>query len=148
MCKNIDLDMISNTTIITIFVSSFITILGWVLVSILTSYRENKSRRKNIKIEYLVTAYRDISIFITREMNNCMTIEIHNKFEIACRDIQIYGSIKEIELLQDYLKNISKKGYNVDPILNLLRDNLRKTLKLKKVEGNTHWAILLDIVKT
>lgn len=74
-----------------------------------------------------------------------MTIEVHNNFERAIRDIQIYGSKKEIELVQSYIKNISNKGYSVDPLLNLLRDNLMETLRLDKVEGNTYWAILLDL---
>lgn len=136
---------ISATTIVTILSSIILTVIGWFLVSLLTSYRENKNRRKNIRIEYLVNAYRDISIFITRESNKCLTMEVHNNFERAIRDIQIYGSVKEIELVKEYISNISKKGYSVDPLLNLLRDNLRETLKLEKVNGNTYWAIILDL---
>jgi hypothetical protein len=145
MNNSVDQNTISNSTILIILASSSITVIGWLIVSFLTSVRDNISRRKNIKTKYLVEAYRDISIFMTRENNKCITIEVHNNFERAIRDIQIYGSLEEIKLVNEYIMNINKKGYNVDPLLNTLKNNLRKTLKLKRSDAPTHWVMLPEL---
>lgn len=136
-------DLISIETLIT----AAITILGWFLISRLTYHRDEKNRQKNIQIEYLVNAYRDIGIFITRHSNHCMTTDIYLKFEIAVRNIQIYGQPEEIELLHDYINNLQTNNYSVDPLLNKLRDNLRESLDLDEVESNTYWIIMKDFYK-
>lgn len=136
-------DLISIETLIT----AAITILGWFLISRLTYHRDEKNRQKNIQIEYLVNAYRDIGIFITRHSNQCMTTDIYLKFEIAVRNIQIYGQPEEIELLHDYINNLQTNNYSVDPLLNKLRDNLRESLDLDEVESNTYWIIMKDFYK-
>ncbi len=130
-----------------IFIPAVITILGWLIISKLTYSRDEKNRQKNIQIEYLVNAYRDIGIFITRQSKNCMTTDIYLKFEIAVRNIQIYGDPEEIKLLQEYIDNLKTQDYSVDPLLNKLRDNLRKSLKLSKIESNTYWVIMPDMAK-
>ena len=132
---------------IPMIISAIWGLLGVIIGSVLTYRREEKNRRKNIRIEYLVNAYRDIGIFITRQNQECMTTEIYKLFEIAVRNIQIYGSPAEITLLQDYidyLENPSNNEYSMDPLLNKLRDNLRKELKLKKLQGNTSWVIMKE----
>lgn len=136
-------DLISIETLMT----AAITILGWFLISRLTYHRDEKNRQKNIQIEYLVNAYRDIGIFITRHSNQCMTTDIYLKFEIAVRNIQIYGQPEEIELLHDYINNLQTNHYSVDPLLNKLRDNLRESLDLDEVESNTYWIIMKDFAK-
>jgi len=136
-------DLISIETLIT----AAITILGWLIISRLTYHRDEKNRQKNIQIEYLVNAYRDIGIFITRNSNQCMTTDIYLKFEIAVRNIQIYGQPEEIELLHDYINNLQTNNYSVDPLLNKLRDNLRESLDLDEVESNTYWIIMNDFAK-
>lgn len=136
-------DLISIETLMT----AAITILGWFLISRLTYHRDEKNRQKNIQIEYLVNAYRDIGIFIIRHSNQCMTTDIYLKFEIAVRNIQIYGQPEEIELLHDYINNLQTNHYSVDPLLNKLRDSLRESLKLDEVESNTYWIIMKDFAK-
>jgi len=140
-----DPNIIPNATILTVVSTSTVTILGWIIVAFLTSIREKRNIRKNIKTKYLVDAYRDISIFITRENHKCVTIEVHNNFERAIRDIQIYGSLEEIRLVNEYIVNINNKGYNIDPLLNTLKNNLRKTLKLKRSDAPTHWVMIPEL---
>jgi hypothetical protein len=136
-------DLFTIETLITLA----ITILGWLIISRLTYHRDEKNRQKNIQIEYLVNAYRDIGIFITRHSNQCMTTDIYLKFEIAVRNIQIYGQPEEIELLHDYINNLQTNHYSVDPLLNKLRDNLRESLDLDEVDSNTYWIIMQDFAK-
>jgi len=136
---------IFNSETFTFFISSFITIVSWFAISYLTSEREKKNKQTEIKIKYLVDAYRDISIFITRENHKCITVEVHNNFERAIRDIQIYGSLDEIQLVNDYVMNINKKGYNIDPLLNKLKNNLRTTLNLEPNDTPTHWVMIPEV---
>ena len=137
----------SNLISIETLITAAITILGWLIISRLTYHRDEKNRQKNIQIEYLVNAYRDIGIFITRNSNQCMTTDIYLKFEIAVRNIQIYGQPEEIELLHDYINNLQTNNYSVDPLLNKLRDNLRESLDLDEVDSNTYWIIMQDFAK-
>ena len=137
----------SNLISIETLITAVITILGWLIISRLTYHRDEKNRQKNIQIEYLVNAYRDIGIFITRHSNQCMTTDIYLKFEIAVRNIQIYGQPEEIELLHDYINNLQTNNYSVDPLLNKLRDNLRESLDLDEVDSNTYWIIMQDFAK-
>ena len=137
----------SNLISIETLITAVITILGWLIISRLTYHRDEKNRQKNIQIEYLVNAYRDIGIFITRHSNQCMTTDIYLKFEIAVRNIQIYGQPEEIELLHDYINNLETNNYSVDPLLNKLRDNLRESLDLDEVDSNTYWIIMQDFAK-
>ncbi len=129
------------------FTPAIITILGWLIISKLTYLRDEKNRQKNIQIEYLVNAYRDIGIFITRQSHNVMTTDIYLKFEIAVRNIQIYGQPDEIELLHNYINNLQTPNYSIDPLLNKLRDNLRESLKLKKIDSNTYWVLMEEFAK-
>jgi hypothetical protein len=137
----------SNLISIETLITAVITILGWLIISRLTYHRDEKNRQKNIQIEYLVNAYRDIGIFITRHSNQCLTTDIYLKFEIAVRNIQIYGQPEEIELLHDYINNLQTNNYSVDPLLNKLRDNLRESLDLDEVDSNTYWIIMQDFAK-
>ena len=137
----------SNLISIETLITAVITILGWLIISRLTYHRDEKNRQKNIQIEYLVNAYRDIGIFITRHSKQCMTTDIYLKFEIAVRNIQIYGQPEEIELLHDYINNLQTNNYSVDPLLNKLRDNLRESLDLDEVDSNTYWIIMQDFAK-
>ncbi|HET8837814.1 MAG TPA: hypothetical protein VFM82_02345 [Flavobacteriaceae bacterium] len=73
--------------------------------------------------------------------NDCLTPEVYQKFERSIRDIQIYGTQQEIEAVQSLILNINTKGYPIDNLLNILRNNLRKEIGLEMVKKDSYWIV-------
>lgn len=136
------------STAIGILISSFITIFGWTITTNLNIEKDRKIKLLDIKNQYISTAFKEISFYNTLMNNNIdVSKDDFRNFERALKDIQLYGSLQEIKLTISIIENIKTKNYSLDPLLNLLRDNLRQNYDLEKVEGNTYWIIDTSLYK-
>lgn len=127
-----------NQTYITIVIG----IAGWYIVHFLTSRRDRVQRRRQLSTEHLIEAYR----ILTREISNRpLSKEKTTKLENIVSDIQLFGSVKQVELAQELVDTMTRnEKFDLDPLINSLRNDLRKQLRLKPVQGNVKWLRFID----
>ena len=119
--------MIDNFTI-AIF-SAAVIIVGWLVAHRLTVKRDTLAKRRDLRVQYLLDAYRLLENTANRPANSFP--EAKRAFESAVADIQLLGTRAQIDALLTYLNQFVKDGgANIDPVLKLLRDDLRKELNL------------------
>jgi hypothetical protein len=67
--------------------------------------------------------------------NRPLTNDVAPEFEKAVADIQLFGTPKQVELAQAFALGFAENGtHSLDPLLNELRQELRKELNLESVE--------------
>jgi hypothetical protein len=122
--KNHELEPIC--TVLTLISTLFIAFSGW--------YHERKKDRKSkqddIRLEYLINAYKHIAMGADRDYTNEKNIDLKRKYEEGLCIIELYGNKEEIE----EIRNITEKGYI--PLLKILRNNLRKELELETIDDD------------
>lgn len=123
--------MIINYPILLSLTPLIITIIGWGILHSLTKRRDLANRKKEIRIKYLIDAWR-----LLESASNRKNGELYKNIEVAISDIQLFGSKKQIELAQKIALNISETGQSdtLDLLIEL-RADLRKELNLESVEN-------------
>ena len=114
-----------------LLVSIVVGLGGWYVVHLLTTSRDQLNRRKDLKVEYLLKAYRNLS----NAANRSGPDEFGLQFEEAVSDIQLLGSPKQIELLHKALSEKDGNGNHVgvNEVLEELRVDLRSELVLSPI---------------
>ncbi len=121
-----------------ILITSLITVSGWAVGSYFNSERDRENKLREIKINYLIDAYRKLANSSIRTTNY-----EHFKFDMesAVSDIQLFGTKDQIEQLNVAIDNMKKNkfGLDVDEILKLLRNDLREEILLDTINANVSW---------
>jgi hypothetical protein len=73
--------------------------------------------------------------------NRNWTPELEIEFEKFVAEIQLYGTPRQIELMTKIVRAFVQKEQSVsfDPLLEDLRDALRKELRMEQVKGPVWW---------
>jgi hypothetical protein len=130
-CSSNDLELTK------IALTFLVVLIGWVVTDHLTKRRDVESQKRKIRTDYLVNVFRFLATSIS---NRNPSEEDWRKFEDIIADIQLFGTPEQIRLLKSVTNQIAeKKEFDLDPILNDLRDHLRSDLDLESVEGNIRW---------
>jgi len=112
-------------------IAAVIVVIGWYVVHYLSTKRDQTNKRRDLRVQYLIEAYRRLEY----AGNRPMTEEVAPDFERAVADIQLFGTPKQVELAQTFALGFAEKGtHPLDPLLNELRNELRKELKLEPVK--------------
>ena len=120
------------TIIIPILITALVAVFGWFIVHQLSISRDIKNKRSELKIKYLIEAYRKLENVSHRDNPN-----IHD-FESAMADIQLFGTKRQVELSQNIAREFAKnRTVLLDELLNDLREDLRELLKLEKLPSQS-----------
>jgi len=118
-----------------ITVTILLAVIGWVVGHYFTTKRDKLIKRRDITIEHLINAYR----VLTNEISHRSNYD-EKKLEDILSDIQLFGSIEQVELAKALADTVAKREeFPLDILINSLRDDLRKQLELKRVKGNVKW---------
>lgn len=106
---------------------------GWFAVHHLTANRERASKQRDVRVSYLIQAYRDIGAAALRQPNS----EQFVKLEYAFHDIQLFGSASQIAKLQAAASQWEASGGadHLKSLLADLREGLRRELELPATEA-------------
>lgn len=120
-----------------IAVTISLAVLGWIIAHWFTTRRDRALKRRELSIQYLIEAYRVLANEIShRDQTPDRTLKLENMLS----DIQLFGSLKQVQLARTLADELaSKRNFELDPLINSLRDDLRKELGLSRVEGNVRW---------
>ena len=114
-----------------------LAVIGWIVAHRVTADRDRKNKRREISLEHLVNAYRILTNEVThRDLNTKRTESLEN----ILSDIQLFGSLDQVELAKELAVQVAEgRGFELDPLINSLRDDLRFQLQLEVVVGNVKW---------
>jgi hypothetical protein len=118
------------TLVLTIAGGIFVAAIAAVLAHRFTSRRDQLNRRSDLRVQYLLTAYRTVADTSYRDLDpdsvNSRT------FEQGLADIQLLGSQEQAEMAVAIGKALTEYGEaSMDDLLLSLRDDLREELKLE-----------------
>lgn len=103
-----------------------------VLAHRLTSHRDQTNRRSDLRVQYLLGAYRAVADAAHRDLDPGSAHVL--KFEQGLADIQLLGSKEQAEMAVVITRALAKKGEaQMDDLLLSLRDDLRDELKLDRL---------------
>ncbi|WP_108653134.1 hypothetical protein [Dongshaea marina] len=123
--------------IVKIIIMVTIAAIGWIVAHYFTSRRDIRSKRRDLSTEYLIQAYRTLTNDVShRESTN----ENRVALEETLSDIQLFGSEEQISMAHKLADDVANGGsFELDPLINSLRMDLRKQLALPPVKGNVKW---------
>ncbi len=106
-----------------------IIVVGWFVGYFLSKRQDVINKRKEIRINYLINAWK-----LIEESANRKDGKMNKNLEVAVADIQLFGSKKQIELMQKFVDEFTKnKSADTLELLIDLRKDLREELNLEKV---------------
>jgi hypothetical protein len=114
-----------------VVITTAVVVVGWYVAHYLTVRRDQANKRRDLRVQYLIEAYRRLEF----AGNRPLTEKIAPEFERAVADIQLFGTPKQVELAQAFALGFAEKGtHPLDPLLNELRQELRRELNLEPVQ--------------
>ena len=120
----------------TFIITTVIALLGLYFNNYFASQRDFNNKLRDIRLTYLIDAYRKLSDSSQRIPNDIY----FSQMETAISDIQLFGSESQINKAIIFLNEYKNEGKGkLDPLLNDLKNDLRKELKLKQINNNVHW---------
>jgi hypothetical protein len=120
-----------------IVITLILAVLGWLVAHYFTAKRGSINKRREMSIEHLVDAYRVLAHDISRRE---LTSERQEKLENLLSDIQLFGSTEQVELAKQLADQVAAGGeFQLDILINSLRNDLRAQLNLSRIEGNVKW---------
>lgn len=119
-------------------VPAVVAVVGWFAAHQFNVYRDRVNKRRELRIQYLLDAYRRLEFAANRPEAEK---EHKMNFESAIADIQLLGDKTQNEELMRFLAAYMKKDGSalIDPLLETLRGRLRQELGIK---GDIHKVIV------
>jgi hypothetical protein len=117
---------------LTILGSLFVAAVAAVLAHRFTSRRDLANRRRELRTEYLLNAYRAVSNAIGRDLQG--SPDDARAFERGLADIQLLGSKDQAQMAVKLGRDMTEGGEaDPEPLLRSLRDDLREELDLERL---------------
>ena len=118
-------------------VPALIAVAGWFIGHYFSDKRDRSNKKRELTVKHLINAY---SVLTNEVAHRNFTIERKQKLECIISEMQLFGS-KEQALLAKKLANDVAAGdeYELDPLINNLRTDLRSQLELESIQGNVTW---------
>ncbi|MCZ4696462.1 hypothetical protein DWB61_17540 [Ancylomarina euxinus] len=108
-------------------ISAFVIALGWVVAYKLNSKKDLKNKKREIRTQFLIDAYRIIAFSANRDNN----IEEMKRFEEAIEQVQFLGNLEQIRFLNEGIET-----RNFTPLLVELRRDIRNELGIEIADAN------------
>lgn len=120
--------------LVPLLVTTGVAILGWFVANRLSVRRDRINKRRDLRVQYLIEAYRRLENASNR---NLLPEEHGRALESAIADIQLFGSPAQIELAIRFARGFAQsKNESLDNLLAELRSDLRNELALESVPGH------------
>ena len=140
--------MLAAVNTLSVFVPVIGTLIvaaaGWIIVNEQTQRREQRAKRREISVGFLIDAYRRIEHISARRI----TPEVARTLERAVADIQLFGSLDQVRLARQLVEEFgpNPQGSMQLPAITLLLEDLRRDLRseldLQAVDDEPHsWRI-------
>jgi hypothetical protein len=131
-----DTSLIDWRLVLSLGIPAVVAVAGWFLAHWLTSRRDVVVRKREARVKALEVAYLRLANSSHRSFG---ATEI-TALELFVSEIQLYGTPRQIAMMQSLVEAAKKGGYiPFDQLLIDLRDTIRSELRLERVEGDVWW---------
>jgi len=104
-----------------------VALAGWFAVHRLTAWRDRVNYKREMQTDFLVKAFQGLANAAERQPTP--GAQHFRDMESAVADIQLFGSKAQIALVEKFTRDFEEtKQASLDPLLNSLREDLRKEL--------------------
>ena len=123
----------NSLPLLTLLIPTVVAIVSWFVGSWLSVRRDRANKRRDLRVQYLIEAYRRLVTASNRDPSPSQFVDL----ESAVDDIQLFGTPKQVSAAQEFAHNMAdNREASLDELLADLRSDLRKELKLDPIEGN------------
>jgi hypothetical protein len=128
--------------VVPMLVAASIAVVGWYAAHSLSAKRDRTKKRRELRVQYLIDAYRRLESVSNRPIVSAVAAD----FEKAIADIQLFGTPRQVSLAREFANGFASQGtHPLDPLLNDLRNTLRQELSLEPIEaGITYLRMSFD----
>jgi len=120
--------------LIPLLITTVTAVAGWLVAHRMAAKRDQLNKRRDLRVQYLIDAYRKLESVSNRDENTAGWAE---KLESAIADIQLFGSARQVALAQEFASNMAAdRAASTDVLLAELRKDLREELVLEDVRGD------------
>ena len=117
---------------LTLLVPTVVAIVSWFVGSWLSVRRDRANKRRDLRVQYLVEAYRRLEAAGHRSL----VPPCSSDMESAIADIQLFGSSVQVAAAQKFTLEMAQQGRaSADELLDSLRNELRMEPELEHVRG-------------
>jgi hypothetical protein len=118
-----------------LLITSSIIIFGWFIVNLLSSRRDRVNKRLDLKAKYLIEAWYKLDELAATEAD-----EVSPDFNKIIANIQLFGSKRQILLINKVIEDISQKqGADLRELMMELRQEIRKDLNMEFIPENVEF---------
>jgi hypothetical protein len=126
----------TSTALLPLLVTTLVAGVSWYVAHAFAKQRDRANKRRELLVGYLIDAYRKLEVGAAR----VMTIAQAEAMETAIADIQLFGSRRQVELVQEFARDIAETGgASIDALLIALRADLREELGLVDVPARLQY---------
>ncbi|HUW12914.1 MAG TPA: hypothetical protein VM537_24520 [Anaerolineae bacterium] len=121
-----------------VIVGMVIAVAGWVVGYYSGSARDREAKRREIRVQYLIEAYRRLEYATDRPMLKPEDLlDYGHDVEKALGDIQLFGTEEQAELAKGVVASMKATGEYAETVtlLKALRADLRQELNLDPLDG-------------
>lgn len=122
----------NSDLLLTLLIPTLVAVTSWFAGSWLSARRDRTNKSRDLRVHYLIEAYRRLSAATQRQLN----AEYFADIDSAIVDVQLFGTPAQIAATQTFARQLAEhREARVDALLASLRDELRDELKLGHVRG-------------
>jgi hypothetical protein len=125
-----------------LLVTTAVAILGWAVAHWLQAERDERNKRREVRLTFLLDAYRRLEAGASRGAIH--DSKFADAFESAIADIQLLGTLRQSTMAKELARSIAAREpeTSAGPLLLSLRDELRRALDLESVgEAPIHFRL-------
>lgn len=126
----------NSNLLLPLLITTVVAVASWFVGSWLSLRRDRASKRRDLRVQYLIEAYRRLQNAGHRPL-----IPPHSSdMESAIADIQLFGTQSQAAAAKKLAEDLAGQGSaSLDDLLLSLRAELRKELRLEQIAGGiTH----------
>jgi hypothetical protein len=110
-----------------LIVTAALAVAGWYAVHRLSMNRDQENKRRELRIQYLLEAYRRLENSSNRHDLSAYARDL----ESALADIQLLGNKDQVQLAHEFAVSMAKnQTASLDPLVANIRSELRRELGL------------------
>jgi len=125
-------------------IAAAIAVWGWYKGNQLAAERDRQNKKRDLRTSFLISAYSRIEsvsgrdgIFTyteTDEAGRALAQKYKEAVQAALADVQLWGTPRQVELVTEIMDGVGKGHVATRPLLNELRDDLRKEFNLEPIQ--------------
>ena len=123
----------NSTLVIPLLATTLVAIVGWFAAHRFSAARDRTNKRRELRVQYLIDAYRKLEAASNRQESE----EIHvESLESAVADLQLFGTQAQVAKTIQFVKKFAATGEApLSELLFELRRDLRQELRLDPAPG-------------